>query len=303
MNSKKDTVKRLVIYLLIAFIPFWIILPVLNSLYNEPIYTSEKAVPVAYAVGVFGMLIPSIAHLITRLITKEGFKNSYLGLNFKGNEKYYVASVIVKLLEVFAFVILVWLCFAKDLHFSEIFASDEAVKRICGYILTIFASIIVFFPAFGEEWGWRGYMMPKLTELMGKPLAIIAGGILWGLWHAPLTISGHNFGTDYKFFPWLGILLMCVFCIFMNAFLTLLTEKTKSIYPASFCHMVNNNCGGMIFISLFGSEAFIEKISSVNAVTLMPCMMGTSVIVGTISFILIIRDEKTKKNTETASKL
>ena len=73
MNSKKDTVKRLVIYLLIAFIPFWIILPVLNSLYDKPIYTSEKAVAVAYAVGVFGMLIPSIAHLITRLITKEGF--------------------------------------------------------------------------------------------------------------------------------------------------------------------------------------------------------------------------------------
>ena len=88
MNSKKDTIKRLVIYLLIAFIPFWIILPVLNSLYGEPIFASEKAAAAAYAVGVFGMLIPSIAHLVTRLVTKEGFKNSYLGLNFKGNAKY-----------------------------------------------------------------------------------------------------------------------------------------------------------------------------------------------------------------------
>ncbi|MBE6852821.1 MAG: CPBP family intramembrane metalloprotease [Ruminococcus sp.] len=289
MNSKKDTVKRLVIYLLIAFIPFWIILPVLNSVYGEPIYASEKAATVAYAVGVFGMLIPSIAHLVTRLVTKEGFKNSYLGLNFKGNVKYYIASVVVKLLEVLVFVVLAWQIFAGDLSLSEAFASDESVARICSYILTIFASIIVFFPAFGEEWGWRGYMMPKLTELMVKPAAIIVGGILWGLWHAPLTISGHNFGVDYDFFPWLGILLMCVFCIFMNAFLTLLTEKTKSIYPASFCHMVNNNCGGMIFITLFGSEAFIEKISAVNAITLMPCMMGTSVIVGIISFIFLSR--------------
>lgn len=289
MNSKKDTVKRLVIYLLIAFIPFWIILPVLNNVYGEPIYASEKAATVAYAVGVFGMLIPSIAHLVTRLVTKEGFKNSYLGLNFKGNVKYYIASVVVKLLEVLVFVVLAWQIFAGDLSLSEAFASDESVARICSYTLTIFASIIVFFPAFGEEWGWRGYMMPKLTELMVKPAAIIVGGILWGLWHAPLTISGHNFGVDYDFFPWLGILLMCVFCIFMNAFLTLLTEKTKSIYPASFCHMVNNNCGGMIFITLFGSEAFIEKISAVNAITLMPCMMGTSVIVGIISFIFLSR--------------
>lgn len=295
MNSKKDTIKRLVIYLLIAFIPFWIIIPVLNSIYGEPIYASEKAATAAYAVGVFGMLIPSVAHLITRLVTKEGFKNSYLGLNFKGNAKYYIASVAVKLAEVLVFVVLAWQIFAGDLSFSEAFASDEKVARICSYILTISASIIVFFPAFGEEWGWRGYMMPKLTELMGKPAAIIVGGILWGLWHAPLTIAGHNFGVDYDFFPWLGILLMCIFCTFMNAFLTLLTEKTKSIYPASFCHMINNNCGGMIFIALFGSEAFIEKISAVNAVTLMPCMMGTSVVVGIISFILLIKKEKTQE--------
>lgn len=295
MNSKKITIKRLVMYLLIAFIPFWIIIPVLNSIYGEPIYASEKAMTAAYAVGVFGMLIPSVAHLITRLVTKEGFKNSYLGLNFKGNAKYYIASVAVKLAEVLVFVVLAWQIFAGDLSFSEAFASDESVARICSYILTISASIIVFFPAFGEEWGWRGYMMPKLTELMGKPAAIIVGGILWGLWHAPLTIAGHNFGVDYDFFPWLGILLMCIFCTFMNAFLTLLTEKTKSIYPASFCHMINNNCGGMIFIALFGSEAFIEKISAVNAVTLMPCMMGTSVVVGIISFILLIKKEKTQE--------
>ncbi len=292
MNSKKDTIKRLVIYLLIAFIPFWIIIPVLNSVYGEPIFASEKAMTAAYAVGVFGMLIPSIAHLITRLVTKEGFKNSYLGINFKGNAKYYIASVAVKLAEVLIFAVMVWQIFAGDLSFTEAFAADERVARICSYILTISASIIVFFPSFGEEWGWRGYMMPKLTELMGKPAAIIVGGILWGLWHAPLTIAGHNFGTDYDFFPWLGILLMCIFCIFMNAFLTLLTEKTKSIYPASFCHMINNNCGGMIFLSIFGSEAFIEKISAVSAITIMPCMMGTSVIVGIISFILLVKKEK-----------
>lgn len=296
MNSKKVTLKRLVIFLLIAFIPFWIILPVLNSVYGEPVFASEKTIPVAYAIGVFGMLIPSIAHLITRLVTKEGFKNSYLGLNFKGNAKYYIASVVVKLVEVLIFAVLAWLIFAGDLSFSEAFASDGITTRVCNYILTISASIIVFFPAFGEEWGWRGYMMPKLTELIGRPAAIVVGGILWGLWHAPLTISGHNFGTEYDFFPWLGILIMCIYCTFTNAFLTLLAEKTKSIYPASFCHMVNNNCGGIVFISLFGSEALLAKISSTDAIALMPLMMSTAAIVGIISFILLLRINKKKSD-------
>ena len=200
MNSKKDTIKRLVIYLLIAFIPFWIIIPILNSVYGEPIYASEKAATAAYAVGVFGMLVPSVAHLITRLVTKEGFKNSYLGLNFKGNAKYYIASVAVKLVEAVIGSIFLWQVFAGDLSFSEAFSFDRMNIRTGTLLLQISASIIIFFPAFGEEWGWRGYMMPKLTELMGKPAAIIAGGIIWGLWHALLTIEGHNFGVDYDFF-------------------------------------------------------------------------------------------------------
>lgn len=297
MNSKKDAIKRLVIYLLISFVPFWIIIPVLSSAYGEPIFSSEKTATVAYAIGVFGMLIPSIAHFITRIVTKEGFKNSYLGLNFNGNAKYYVASVVVKIFEIVIFAVLVWLVFANGLSFSNAFASDKMNGKIGSYILQISASIIIFFPAFGEEWGWRGYMMPKLTELMGRPAAIVVGGVIWGLWHAPLTIAGHNFGVDYNFYPWLGIVIMCVNCTFFNAFLTLLTEKTKSVYPASFCHMVNNNCGGLIFLSVFGSEALIEKISEISAIALIPYQLCTTITVGVVSFIILIKtDHKVKKS-------
>jgi cytochrome b subunit of formate dehydrogenase len=80
-NDKKLTIKRLVIFLVISFIPFIIIIPILWNIYGEPIYTSKKenVAVVAYILGVFGMMIPSAAHLITRLVTKEGFDNTYLG--------------------------------------------------------------------------------------------------------------------------------------------------------------------------------------------------------------------------------
>lgn len=295
MNSKKMTAIRLVIFLAIAFLPGCIIVPVLNSVYGEPIYASEKAMTAAYAVGVFGMLIPSIAHLITRLVTKEGFKNSYLGLNFKGNVKYYILSVVIKLIEAVIGALFLWQTLAGDLSFSEAFSFDRMNVRTGTLLLQLSGSIIVFFPAFGEEWGWRGYMMPKLTELMGRPAAIIVGGIIWGLWHAPLTISGHNFGVDYDFFPWGGILFMCVFCIFMNAFLSLLTEKTKSIYPASFCHMINNNLNPAIFLSIWCSEAFVAKMTTINVFDIAPVLLITSGAVGVVSFILLIKKEKTQK--------
>lgn len=95
-------------------------------------------------------------HLLTRLFTKEGFDNTYLMPNAEKGFRYYAAAVLTKLLLVFA-----------------------------ALLLQLAFCIIICFPAFGEEWGWRGYMMPKLVQLLGKPFAVIAGGILWGLWQRP----------------------------------------------------------------------------------------------------------------------
>lgn len=292
MSNKRLTLKRLVIFLVISFIPFWIIVPVLNGVYGEQIFVCEEAASAVYALGVFGMLIPSVANLVTRLVTKEGFADSFLGLNFKGNAGYYIASVVVKLAESLLGVIIIWAVFINDLGFSEMFTSENMTAKTGLLLLQLSASIVIFFPAFGEEWGWRGYMMPKLTELIGKPAAIVAGGVIWGLWHAPLTIAGHNFGTDYDLYPWLGIMLMCVMCVFMNAFLTLLTEKTKSIYPASFCHMINNNLGSTMLLLMFGSEAAIMKLSAVSSTMLLVAYMPVFLVTGTVSFILLVKKKK-----------
>ena len=87
MNSeKKAIIKRLAIFLLISFPPFMILVPVLWSVYGEPLYTGtdEKYAVIIYIVSVFGMMIPAMANLITRLVTKEGFSDSYLGVHVKG---------------------------------------------------------------------------------------------------------------------------------------------------------------------------------------------------------------------------
>ena len=291
MTDRKMTVTRLVIFCLLAFIPFWLVVPAMNAHFGEPIYVSKTAAAATYALGTFGMLIPSAAHLLTRLLTKEGFRDAYLGINFKGNAKWYFASVWVKLLESIVIALLMWKLYAGDLSFGEAFLTD-APKELTGMLLLQIAfSLIVFFPAFGEEWGWRGYMMPKLTELMSKPAAVLAGGILWGLWHAPLTIAGHNFGVDYAGYPWVGIGEMCLMCIAMNAFLTLLTEKTKSIYPASFAHMINNNLGPSLLILLAGSEALNTALEQTEAHTFMTTFLPTILLTGAVSMILLMKDQ------------
>lgn len=103
-------------------------------------------------------------------------------------------------------------------------------------------------------------MMPKLMKLMGQKRAFLVGGIIWGLWHAPLTCIGHNFGTDYPGFPYVGILLMCIFCTLIGTILTMLTIKSGSIWPATIMHAVNNGMPSILRFFI-NEEVYMVKIS------------------------------------------
>ena len=296
MTDKKLAVKRLIIFLIISFLPFIVIVPILNAHYGKPIYECEEAAAAVYALGVFGMMIPSVSNIITRLVTKEGFKNSYLGLNIEGNIKYYAASIWVKLLETVLNTAIIYLVFFKGMGIKEVFIFDDMKAKMGAILLAVASAVIIFFPGFGEEWGWRGYMMPKLFELMPKPAAVISGGFIWGLWHAPLTVSGHNFATNHVGYPFVGILLMCLWCVICNCLLTLLTERTKSVYPASFCHMINNGFAGSAMFMLFGTENAIEMQNEISGVSAFLATLPVSLIIAVISMILLMKEPRGDKN-------
>ncbi|MGH9908042.1 MAG: amidohydrolase family protein [Pyrinomonadaceae bacterium] len=44
----------------------------------------------------------------------------------------------------------------------------------------------------GEEYGWRGYLLPKLLPL-GEVRATLLLGAIWGLWHLPAILIGLNY--------------------------------------------------------------------------------------------------------------
>jgi membrane protease YdiL (CAAX protease family) len=234
---------RLIVYLFFAFGGAFAWFAIANPghlLWND--MTSEWQSFVS-----LGMLFPAIAHILTRRVTGEGFRltgedSMMLGISFR-NRKWILYLVAVFLpwfyCELGAALTILMHPEAYDpQHYLTEGVSPEMLKILPA--ACIVSGMLGSFAAFGEEAGWRGYMMPKLRKLMGKYPALIVGGIIWGLWHAPLTVIGHNFGTDYPGFPYVGVLKMCFFCIVMGTLLTFVTEVSGSIWPAAILHAVNN---------------------------------------------------------------
>jgi membrane protease YdiL (CAAX protease family) len=107
----------------------------------------------------------------------------------------------------------------------------------------LFAPLINALFTFGEEWGWRGWLLPRLLPL-GQWRALVLSGAIWGLWHAPLTLQGHNYPTH----PFLGVLFMTVLCVLMGILLGWLRLASGSVWPAVIAHGSLNGLGPLVLV-------------------------------------------------------
>jgi len=101
--------------------------------------------------------------------------------------------------------------------------------------------------ALGEELGWRGFLLPRLMAAgMGQWPALAASGAIWGLWHAPIILQGHN----YPDHPYLGVLLMTVFCILLGVIFGWLQLASGSVWVPTIAHGALNAIAGLPLVIL-----------------------------------------------------
>lgn len=97
--------------------------------------------------------------------------------------------------------------------------------------------------AAGEEIGWRGYMLTRLIDAR-VPQPVLVSGLIWGLWHLPLILSGlYAAGPN----PLLSALWFMV-AITVSAFLyAKLRLATGSIWPVIILHGAWNSIIQSVF--------------------------------------------------------
>jgi len=56
-------------------------------------------------------------------------------------------------------------------------------------VLLLLATILSTLGQAGEEVGWRGYLLPRVTERFGLVVASFVVGVVWAAWHLPLFFA------------------------------------------------------------------------------------------------------------------
>jgi membrane protease YdiL (CAAX protease family) len=221
------------------------------------------------------MLLPAVCSIILQKIHKEKlFRN--LNISFRFNRWFIIAGIVPI---IYTFLTLGVNLLFPNVNFSTTyegllpFLSEEqmelAEQQLSQFPPIIFLLIqllnaiiagytINAFFGFGEELGWRGYLLKSLNNKKLLSGSLIIGSV-WGLWHFPLILLGHNYSQN----PVAGVGMMIIFCILLTPMMIYIVIKSKSVITAAIFHGVNNAIAGIVILYVVGGNDLTNGITGI----------------------------------------
>lgn len=112
---------------------------------------------------------------------------------------------------------------------------------------------------FGEELGWRGFLYSEFSGLGFYRQSILIGAI-WGIWHMPIILMGHNYPQHHV----LGVFMMTLWCILLSPIFSFIRLRSGSVIATSILHGTLNGTFALSILLLKGGSDLIIGITGIS---------------------------------------
>jgi uncharacterized protein len=217
---KKNFSIPLFVFIVILFswpFQFWYVFKA-ETAFDKYLYSSLSMIMVTVAAFIAG-----------RFVFKNGFDNA--GWRW-GKPLHYLL--------VFLFAFFLWL-FPVVIEISTgINKPHDTIEITPIFMIFIFRFVATLLPAFGEEFGWRGYLLPKLVEKFTAKKALLIHAFIWWAWHLPVIVGMElqsNEVSNNQFVNVAAITLFSSIPAMLHAIIfAFIWSKTKSLAVVTVYH-------------------------------------------------------------------
>ncbi len=236
-KEKKLPVRFFVTYLVTAVLA--ILLTVGNVLISSATW---------YLVENVVFVIGSILSWIMLLTEKKEVRD---GCNLRFNAHNMKKSFLLILLFFVLYLIRLFLAGLLDGSIKEFAGLFTAPAIWVGMVMLVINFYITFIIFFGEEYGWRYFLQPILQKRFGLKGGVLLLGVIWGLWHLPLSICYYS--PDTWFY---SLLIQVVGCVSFAVFFGYAYGKTGNIWVPVAIHFINNNMSALLAGGDLGNQVY-----------------------------------------------
>ena len=261
------------VFIALTFLINWLLIGLFLALGEGWSSAATPAVLVAY------MFVPMlVAILVQKLVKHEGVIKP-LQVSFKLNRWFLVAWLLPPLLAIGALgvsLLFPGVQYTPDMAgLFDVFGQNLSPEQVAqmraqmealpvsyfwialmqGLIAGITVNAVV---AFGEELGWRGFLLREFRHL-GFWRASLLIGLIWGIWHAPVILQGHN----YPQHPLAGVGMMVIWCMLLTPIIVYVRGKARSVIAAAIIHGTLNGTAGLAILMVRGGNDLTVGLTGV----------------------------------------
>ncbi len=260
---------------------FIVIILIINYCFALYIFSSPETV------GLFSivMFFPAIVAIVLNSIRYRSIKSVFKPITTKINFKSILFSIFYPLFFIGIVAVSVSLIGLAELKKDKLSNLTE--------LPSVEILIIGFLLMFGEEYGWRGFLLKQLSEAKGKIFGAMVVGIVWAFWHAPI-VYGLAKSTNMENPILLTMIQMGAVFVFSIPF-AYSYFLTNNIVPPMLFHFVWNYYNPIVLGNIYRNRPgiVVGNLIYINGEGLAGIILGSLFLIW-----FIVRTKKRAKNIE-----